>query len=214
MSSLVTCNHDYKMVSSHALDFRKIVVNNRLATGLTSIEDFDIRYFKRSLAKPGYDALQTLKTEHQESHPAIAIRINALYDRSGNKKSSTTKEQFAAAIEYLSENPPAELITAIYQKEIENKWELQQTKKYYLLALELDDDNQSEFILVKQGEYRTHLALYYQESEDWVHADIDSFRHKGKDWEEFYKLLVERDVKVVQPKWNEFRIGGKQFQVR
>ena len=205
------------LVNSPLLDFRKIVVNNqldRLATGMTPIEDFDIRYFKRSLAKPGYDALQTLKAQYQESQPAIAIRINALYDRSGNNKSSTSKKQFAAAIEYLSENPPEELITAIYQKEIENKWELQQTKKYYLLALELDDDNQSEFILVKRREHNAYLSLYYLESGKWLHTDIQSFGGNEKGREEFYNSLVERDVKVTKPKWNEFRIGDKQFQVR
>jgi hypothetical protein len=43
------------MVNSPLLDFRKIVVNNqlqRLETGLTQIEDFDINYFRKSLAKP------------------------------------------------------------------------------------------------------------------------------------------------------------------
>lgn len=55
-----------------------------------------------------------------ELHPAIAIRINALYDDSWSNKASTTKEQFSSVIEYLSEDPPAELTTAIYQMNIEN----------------------------------------------------------------------------------------------
>jgi hypothetical protein len=106
------------------------------------------------------------------------------------------------------------LITAIYQKEIENKWELQQTKKYFLLALELDDDNQSEFILVKRRENTTYLSLYYLEGGEWLHTSIKSFGGNQKKRDEFYKSLVERDVKVVRPKWNEFRIGDEQFQVR
>jgi hypothetical protein len=118
------------LVNSPLLDFRKIFVNNqldRLATGLTPIEDFDINYFRRSLVKPGYDGLQTLKAQYQETNPNIAIRINAFYDNAKNNESSTSEGQFAAAIEYLSEKPPAKLLTALYENETDNQWELNQT---------------------------------------------------------------------------------------
>jgi hypothetical protein len=119
-----------------------------------------------------------------------------------------------AAIEYLSGNPPAELLTAIYQNETENQCELTQTKKYYLLAIDLNDDNQSEFIFIKRRELNAYLTLYYLEGGEWLQTSIESFRGNKKERDDFYDSLVEQDAKTVPPKWNDFKIGDKQFQIQ
>jgi hypothetical protein len=205
------------LVNSPLLDFRKIVVNNQLArlvSGLTSIEDFDISYFARSLAKPGYAGLQSLKAQYQETHPNIAIRINAFYENPNNIADSTSEEEFLAAIEYIWERPPENLLTVIYQNETKNQWELKNTVKYYLAPVELNDDNQFEYILVKRQENYDYLTLYYFESDAWLYSSAGSMGGTKMKRDDFYDSLMYENIDTISPQWNDFSIGDEVFQVR
>ncbi len=205
------------LINSPLLDFRKIVVNSqmqRLASNSTSIEDFDFSYFRRSLARPGYNGLQEIKTRYHESNPEVVVRINALYGNHKNKEKSSSEEQFIAAINFISENPPSELLTVIYQNEIKNTWEIQNTKKYYLLSIELNRDNQLEFVLVKQRKMDSFLTLYYFENGEWLSLSVNSIVDHNQEYDIFYDSLLNQDVKITPPKWDEFKIGDKQFQIR
>lgn len=141
-------------VNSPLLDFRKMVVADqlqRLADNKVTVEDFDLSYFRRHLARPGYEGLQTLKAQYGETHPGLLIRINALYADSNNERPSSTRDEFIAAITLLSDNPPDALLTAIYKQETKNHWNIQQTQQYFLQALDLDKDGDQEYLWIEKN---------------------------------------------------------------
>jgi hypothetical protein len=78
----------------------------------------------------------------------------------------------------------------------------------------LNGDDQTEFILVKRREHNGYLTLYYLEGGEWLHSDAGSIGGTEIEHGEFYDSLVGQGVETVSPKWSEFKIGDKQFQVR
>jgi len=72
----------------------------------------------------------------------------------------------------------------------------------------LNDDDQSEFILVKRREPNGYLTLYYFEGGEWLHSDAGSIDGTKMERDDFYESLVGQRVEIISPKWNEFRIRG------
>ena len=165
------------LINSPALDFRKIVVSSqlqRLASGENIIENFDFQYFKRSLAKPGYEALQSLKNQYKESNRQIALKIDLLYKEPDAKLESDrdTYDSFRRTI-YVLSDPPEGLIEAIYSEEIKKKWRMQRTKGYFLVEVELDEDDINEYLFVsKISTQETYLRLYHMENNKWTMSAV------------------------------------------
>lgn len=152
------------IVNSPLLDFRKMTVADqlqRLADNKIKGDDFDLNYFRRHLARPGYEGLQTLKAQYGEAHPGLVVRINALYSDRNQEQASSTQDEFIAAITLLSDNPPEALLTAIYNQEVNQFWSIQQTRQYYLRALDLDLDGNQEYLWIKKRQEHTEIQLFF-----------------------------------------------------
>lgn len=202
-------------VNSPLLDFRKMVVADqlqRLADNKVSVEDFDLSYFRRHLARPGYEGLQTLKAQYGETHPGLLIRINALYADSNNEQPSSTRDEFIAAITLLSDNPPEALLTAIYKQETKNHWNIQQTQQYFLKALDLDMDGDQEYLWIEKKHEHTVIKLFFQQNQQWKSSYLGSFRKDKDNLDLFYQALIAGEIKVVPSRWNDVIIGGQRFR--
>ena len=202
-------------VNSPLLDFRKMVVADqlqRLADNKVSVEDFDLSYFRRHLARPGYEGLQTLKAQYGETHPGLLIRINALYADSNNERPSSTRDEFIAAITLLSDNPPDALLTAIYKQETKNHWNIQQTQQYFLQALDLDKDGDQEYLWIEKKYEHTVIKLFFQQDQQWKSSYLGSFRKDKDNADQFYQALLAGEIKVAPSRWNDVIIGGQRFR--
>ncbi len=203
-------------VNSPLLDFRKMVVADqlqRLAGNKVTVEDFDLNYFRRHLARPGYEGLQTLKAQYGGTHPGLLIRINALYADSNNEQPSSTRDEFIAAITLLSDNPPEALLTTIYQQEINNHWNIQESQQYFLQAVELDNDGDQEYLWVEKKHDHTVIKLFFQQDEQWKSSYIGSFLKDKDNVDPFYQALLAGEIKVVPSRWNDVIIGDQRFRV-
>ncbi|WP_296592948.1 DUF4153 domain-containing protein [Methylophaga sp.] len=202
-------------VNSPLLDFRKMVVADqlqRLADNKVTVEDFDLSYFRRHLARPGYEGLQTLKAQYGETHPGLLIRINALYADSNNEQPSSTRDEFIAAITLLSDNPPEALLTAIYKQETKNHWNIQQTQQYFLQALDLDKDGDQEYLWIEKKYEHTVIKLFFQQDQQWKLSYLGSFRKDKDNADQFYQALLAGEIKVAPSRWNDVIIGGQRFR--
>lgn len=202
-------------VNSPLLDFRKMVVADqlqRLADNKVTVEDFDLSYFRRHLARPGYEGLQTLKAKYGETHPGLLIRINALYADSNNERPSSTRDEFIAAITLLSDNPPDALLTAIYKQETKNHWNIQQTQQYFLQALDLDKDGDQEYLWIEKKYEHTVIKLFFQQDQQWKSSYLGSFRKDKDNADQFYQALLAGEIKVAPSRWNDVIIGDQRFR--
>jgi hypothetical protein len=203
------------LVNSPLLDFRKMVVADqlqRLAENKVTVEDFDLSYFRRHLARPGYEGLQTLKAQYGETHPSLLVRINALYANGNNERPSSTRDEFIAAITLLSDNPPETLLTTIYQQETKNHWNIQQTQQYFLQALDLDNDGDQEYLWIEKKHEHTVIKLFFQQDEQWKSSYLGSFRKDKDNVDQFYQALLAGEIKVAPTRWNDVIIGGQRFR--
>ncbi|WP_417583539.1 DUF4153 domain-containing protein [Nitrincola sp.] len=197
------------IVNSPVLDFRKMVVADqlqRLADNKVKVDDFDLNYFRRHLARPGYDGLQTLKVQYAESHPGLVVRINALYNDRTQEQAVSTRDEFIAAITLLSDNPPEALLTAIYNQEVNNFWSIQHTRQYFLRALDLDLDGNQEYLWIKKRQEHTDIQLFFQQDEQWKPLYIGTSQSVDQE-------SLTGDIEVVPARWNDLVIGGQRFRV-
>lgn len=205
------------LVNSPLLDFRKMTVADqlqRLADNKVAIDDLDIRYFRRHLARPGYDALQTLKSQYGTTNPSLVVKINALYADRGDKKPSSSRDEFVATITLLTDNPPSSLLTTIYEKAMESQWNVQQLEALYLQALDLDKNGDMEYLWIQRKQNHTTITLYFQENDSWKSLHVGSFRKEKDNFDQFYQSLLDGEVEVTPARWNDFEIGGKRFKVQ
>lgn len=207
------------LVNTPILDFRKITVNSQLSllqAGKTTLDDLDIFYFRDSLARPGYEALEKLKVQYAETNPEFISRVNRQYLKSMMDDGSLeTQEQFIAGLKITSSVAvPDTLLKQLY--EYTNVGYYRDSKQLYLVAMDLNRDETLEYIFVQKFDYRSQLTLYYLENNEWQQSSLrqmdgyDDVKYNA----EFYDAIRTGAVQVVQPKWPEIKIGELQFQVQ
>jgi len=205
------------IVNSPILDFRKISVNSQIARlneGVVSLEDFDYRYLRSELAKPGYEALEDLKKQVAESNPDILVKINSLYISRGGDDIGSTKTEFISAINVLGGTAPDGLTDAIVELVQQNPWRLQYNLGYYLLALDLNGDDQEDFIFVEQRMGRHSLTLFYKVDNRWHNKMLvptGSYRGQG---DALIEGLKQGSYSGKEADWKQFEVGEFLFQVQ
>jgi len=204
------------LVNSPLLDFRKIVVNSQIneinSKGL-AIDDMDVDYFRKNLAKPGYIALQELQMLHASANPSFVFRVNKVYANHKTKENLITKHDFLAAIHVLNGDIPDSLADFLYKKNIA-KNNYQSTKKYYLNAINLDDVEPLEYLLVEERQSSSYLYLYVFEEGHWLNVSTGQLGKYHKLDDEFLEQFINGNIELQKPKWPEIKIGDHQFQVR
>lgn len=205
------------IVNSPIMDFRKIVVTDqlkRLNTGKTTIEKFDVKYFRYKLARPGYLALQALKTEFAISNPEVTIRINSLYKDPDNKSSDTSQEEFFKAVHIIGEEIiPEDLSVAIYKAVLADAWRMQNTRNYYLLPLDLNKDGQLDYVLVQETKPFSYINLFYKEDEAWKKTTMNNLAYPKQE-DNLIESIKKGNFELVQPKWQQLKIGDYYMQVQ
>ena len=205
------------LTNSPLLDFRKMSVDSQLArleAGEVEVEDFDIHYFKHNLAKPGYLALQQLKTQYQETYATFVLKIDALYTRDKDISTEIDKETFLSALEILGGSPPDDLLNRIFENETENSWLIPHTDNYYLFAVELNNDELAEYVLLKKRRQVNEITLYVFDKDRWVRRSLRATEGYGvNNLELFLEDVKAQNIHYAKPEWDQLEVGGQRFKV-
>jgi hypothetical protein len=215
------------LVNSPLLDFRKITVQDqlaRLADGRTKLSDFDFQYFRYDLAKPGYLALMQLKAEHEKADPALALKIDALYRKSNDafahaaftpkpEQLQAEQQQFLAALQLPHGTElPEGVKTQLFAWLKDNHWQLTRISQYQLQAVDLNQDQQQEYLLLTLHESSVQALLLWQQQGQWYRKGLSSESSLGsKDTEELNLRSIQ--ITPVQPVWPLLQIGKQRFQI-
>jgi len=207
------------LVNSPILDFRKIAVAsqlNRLANGTTAIEDFDIRFFRYQLAKPGYDALQKLKVDYGESYPLITQKIDNLYKSPIEQAELFTKDRLMESMElYGSMPPPSKLETALFSYAELKRWRFAAFDKFFLLQVDLDKNGEDDYLLLQNHSRGIYTTVFYKTQEGWAYTEMGYRRNRiNNNQIKLQELLDQGDWQLVEKRWQSFKLGEMTFRTQ
>jgi hypothetical protein len=198
------------IVNSPLLDFRKITVASqmqRLAAGQIEADDFDVYYFRNQLARPGYEALQTIQQNYAQSNPELVLRIEQLYADRKAPEVAFTKTRLLAAIKTPVDEIPEALGEQLYKDLNENDWAARNIKKYYLLPLDANADGQEEYLYVQIFSNYSYVHLYFYEEDKWQSQRYTTRFDKKKN-QTIIEALDKADLNLFEPKWKDIELGG------
>lgn len=204
------------VVNSPLLDFRKIVVNSQLLLlkdHKTTVGDFDIRYFRRHLARPGYLALEDLKIQYADE-PEFIIRINSLYTGRGINNNSLNKEEFVSIIQIISGEIPDSLIDHLYKQVKSNPRKLQNIKALYLLPVDANENGETNYLYIEEQQHYNNITLFFFEDNQWLTANVVQIGKYKKLDVSFIDAIKSGEINTVKPKWKEISIEDFHLQIR
>lgn len=194
------------LTHSPVLELKRLVVWNqldRLDSGTTSLDDFDVGYLYYDLAQPGRTAIESLKTEHA-SNASFLARLNSPRQFGEPELTDNTGADFWQVLQTRPGDlvVPADLRSHIDQR----RRNVPLMGAPFLVGADLDSDGGLEYMfLTLSGERIVSRELYVKApSGDWhVHNVM-----LNTSWQENSRLFVEHgDIKVVSPRFNDLQIG-------
>jgi hypothetical protein len=201
-------------VNSPLLDFRKITVASqlqRLDSGQVSPDDFDVRYFRYDLARPGYEALEAIKQKYADSNPELVLRIDQLYSGRQPAESALTQAKLLAAIKTTSGEIPAALGEQLFKDLQDSDWAAQHVIKYYLLPVDANADGQTEYLYVQVLATYSRAALYFYADDKWQSQRFDTL-YDQKNYQNMIESLENSEIKLLEPKWKDIELGGYRLR--
>lgn len=201
------------LVNSPILDFRKIVVASHLdqfLEGETNFDELDLQYFKNNLAGPGFDALQKLKQEHQESNPSLGVRISSIYSNRSKLDTLVSEEEFISAIEVINGEIPESLKSYLYDNESQSRSVIY---SYFIKSVELNDREPLEYLMLKKTKYGNSVTLYFKQNEHWHDEYLSTQDNLNIDKDLFIDDFKYKEVQKIPSKWPDLKIGGRTFLI-
>lgn len=194
------------LANSPVLDFRKLSLNSQLArleSGEVKLESFDFYFVHYHLARPGYFALERIKTDIGDTNPEVLAMIeNPQPIHSAASLENTGK--FWAGVIYRP--APFEVPLAL-KRMIEQFRFTNLPGEPVIIEIDLDDDGQNEYALVQLSERGVMRAMYfYRAGNAWQQGNLNySWQQlQGKD---FAKSVKEGRIELVDPQYKDLRIG-------
>ncbi len=206
------------LTASPLLDFRKIAVASqlqRVEAGVTPLEKLDFQYFRRSLARPGYLALENLKREFGESRPDILLKIEtAYYGYRDVDDIDVAKDIFLRNLRRADDDPlPDGLDEALHQWAQDNRWSLARAQAFYLQPVDLDGDGEQDYLLVQINDRYDQVYLFTRHQHIWRRTQMSQVNDRG-DRQPLEPLLEAGQLELVPPRWQLLKIGDRLFQLR
>ncbi|HTQ99860.1 MAG TPA: hypothetical protein VMH83_07715, partial [Candidatus Acidoferrum sp.] len=173
----------------------------RLERGLAPA-DLDLRYFRSSLGRAGYEALQELKQRYASDSKLIA-KVDELYAAPSQAPQTLDELRSRLSVWPDGREIPAPVLADFLHIQNERKTNFQHA---WLLFSDLDGDGQDEVVLVS-GQF------------DWVVPQL-FWSHKNGSWQQHRyermkpmppaaldSLIREGHVAIETPHWAALRIG-------
>lgn len=200
------------LMNSPLLDLRKVALHSQLARlerGDIDLQALDIDYIGRHLARPGYLALQSLKTGVASTHPDIAENIERLYRPDERRSHDAATLSQHLTVWPAGTDVPGELLQALLAEP--DVAGMRGVAQYLLLKVDLDADGVDEYVFIGKRNNWGKASLWQKSGEhwrsrnmwvtgDWAGVDIEALAGRG-------------EVVVSRPRWQQLQIGGLLFQV-
>ncbi|WP_448248664.1 DUF4153 domain-containing protein [Thalassotalea agariperforans] len=202
------------LVNTPILNFQSISASSqigRLLDDKVTYEDFDYRYFDRSLGRQGYLELQELKKGLPEEYVKTIDRMYINYKHTEKDGLSLTDFDNYATYWPNKDAVPKSLVDAVYQDEIGNNRYTYRDKGYYFIAQDLNNDTEPEFIVITQRDFSSHAELWLYKDNKWQGRYMRAKNlRKNKALNEH---ISNNRVEVMSPKWNDLKIGDITLSV-
>lgn len=203
------------LVNSPLLDFRKIAVDSqleRLESGDIELLELDTRYFQRQLERPGYEALLVLKDQYGSTHPEFVLKINSLYQPYQPESVEVIKASLLSAINGFDETLPAALGEAIYQDFKNSRWRMNQNNRYELFGIDMNHDNQLDYVLFEFRTGETEARMFYQQKDKWQMGYLSGDNKETS--QSIQNIIEQKAYQVVEPEWQNLKLGDTVYKVR
>ena len=208
-------------VSSPLVDFRKLTVASQIERFKQSnhdIDQLDIRYFKNNLARPGYLAIQEIKGNADSTEAMLVTRINALYFDKGinvasEKGRNTDKSALLAAIQTPLGQPPSSLLEKLVIDLSSDNNLLSSVTGLLLLPVDLNEDGQQEYLLIRQFSNSSRLGLYAHEANHWVLHPLTAIRYGRQDHSNILEAAKSGNLTTLSNDWLKLQVGNITYAV-
>lgn len=206
-------------VNSPLLDFRRIALDSQLArleSGDVPVEAFDFGYLNRELGLPGDQALRALRERYAQSDPQVVMHIDHLLGGATYETREQREQRKEAALMALGlkrDQVPASL-WSILKQDLVSELRRQSVASVQLLPLDLDNNGNTDYLLVQHSPTDIDARLYYRVEDQWWSARMqmaDSQRRRGV--VALPEDIQASDLELVSPRWQEVRVGEVRLEI-
>jgi hypothetical protein len=204
------------LVSSPILNFKAISSNSQMAryyNGDITLQDIDFWYFSRNLGKPGFHAMQALKTEIADSDPEIVALINKQYrnlEKRTAQRKYNAKEELKEEVKIIywpnEQTFNSELIVHLNDTQSHNRWMTTE----FRLSIDLNEDGKVEYITILEYPQSAIADLWFKTDDGWDNTRIKIEVPKNKDLAYSFEHL---EVELQEPEYKIINVGGITINV-
>ena len=190
------------LVNTPLLDFRAISLASqfgRVESGEIDLRDFDFRYARERLARPGWLRLEALHAQYETTDPELVSRI-----REGSR---TPRDTDMWDIVILRPEPFE--VPASLREVAEREWSWNDDSTMVLLRVDMDADGRPEYAWLAGDAGRSWGTLYRQRGDDWIRYTLDGTHGWDLDIPE---ALRRGKVSPVEPELPDLEVGEIVFR--
>ena len=197
-------------LNSPLLDFRSIAMASqwqRVERGEVAVEDFDFRYAKTSLARPGWRKTQTLIAEYETTDPAVARKIERSADELPQEKSVDWER-----VRYRPESlvAPPEVRAAI-ENLVDDRWG--DSLSFYgrqddtLILFDLNADGDDDYLFLRVATRRVAAAHVYTAADGAWRVAVLAPRTRLPLGTNVKKMLRDGALSSAERTVHDFKVG-------
>lgn len=201
--------------NSPLLDFRRISTASQFArveAGTLELREFDFYYARRHLARPAHLKMQELAESLENSDPELAQAIRNP-NRSGAESARASRVFWERVVYRPEPFEVPEKLRSTVETSLGPSTILDRGNPTVLLRVDLDDDSESEFVLI--ADINTGYKkgyVFYRDGEEW-RRKILSWGH-SRSQESATPFDLRRDpIGTADPRFRDLTIGELIFRV-
>lgn len=193
------------LANSPLLDFRKISLASQLArvdAGEVELADFDFGYAYATLARPGYLALEEMKTEVADTNPDLLERIE-----NPQRWSNYGTQRDTEWWKRLTLRPAGIQVADELRELIQKENTVHKTLDPVLIRADINEDGEDDyaFVLLSAGSVASAM-IYYKGAAGWVSvlataSDSRAYGSRATDG------IKDGEISLEQPHFKNLRIG-------
>jgi hypothetical protein len=199
------------LANSPVLDFRKLSLSSQLSrveSGEIAIEEFDFYYAKTQLARPGYLALEDMKSSYADSNPEVIDLIQNARPRMA-RAVRMDREAFWDNAVYRPE--PFELPRAV-RSMLENTGIVGRGMGQALIVrIDLNDDGQDEYALIQMHESLVWNAQYFFRSPQGWEIRRLALSGQPRPGPDVAEMLRSGNIELRESDFKDLQIGDLVF---
>ncbi|MDT8397879.1 MAG: DUF4153 domain-containing protein [Pseudomonadales bacterium] len=205
------------LVNTPVLNFQGLAAQNQLARvhgGDIAATALDLDYFRASLGRQGYLALQQVKTDYGAADPRLAARIDALYATPALPGDTLTLDRFREELVIWPEGGrvPEAVMTALLEQARRMTPRLPTELRFFVVLVDLDDDGTDEIVFLPESQgFVMPAMLWRQVNASWETRMLTAASAPGS--VDIAASLRQNQVEVLEARWRELRIGGIRLSV-